>query len=69
MRHVVIQREGLETTQSVETKIRTAPTPFDKNILAYYKFDKEWQNHDSFYYISVDFKGVNVAISSSSEQE
>ncbi len=69
MRHVLILREGLEGSQAVQIKIRSAPTPYDKNILSYYKFDKDWQNHDSFYYTSIESKGFNILITNSSEPE
>ena len=52
MRHFIVSAEGLEYEASVKNKIRAVPIPSDKNILSYYKFEKDWQNFDSFYYLS-----------------
>jgi hypothetical protein len=64
----VVSSLGLDTEQLVQSKIRLMPIPSDKNLLLYFKFDKEWKDSDSFYFRQ-GIKGTNIAFESSNDIE
>jgi hypothetical protein len=50
MRHLVFSKEGFSSNQDITNKTRSVVLPNDTNVLAYFKFQKEFNYQEAYFY-------------------
>lgn len=69
-RHFLFSRQGYNAGQDLSTIMRSVVLPNDTNALAYFKFQKDFNYQETYFYnASRNFSQSNVAIQYSSEPE